>query len=161
MRRMSFALTERQLLDGSKTVTRRMGWRRLRPGDELLAVRRCMGLAKGQRQHVLGRIRVTDVRQEPLCRVARPGETALEGFPELTGAQFVDFFCKALKCDPTCRVTRIAFVRLETSAATAYSEAPMPTPVRYTTEGPLRRRCGHQHKSIASAVQCLDEDEAW
>ena len=43
MRMMSFALTERQLMDGSKTVTRRTGWANLRPGERLLAVRKAMG----------------------------------------------------------------------------------------------------------------------
>ena len=35
MRMMSFALTEPQLMDGSKTVTRRTGWAELTPGTVL------------------------------------------------------------------------------------------------------------------------------
>jgi hypothetical protein len=109
VRRMSFALTERQLLDGSKTVTRRLGWAFLKPGDELLAVRKCMGLKKGEKQHVLARIRVVGVSVEPLPYVGRAGETAREGFPEMTGDQFCEFFARTMRCSPIAEVTRIAF----------------------------------------------------
>ena len=46
MRLMSFAITERQLLEGSNTVTRRTGWLDLKPGERLLAIRRARGMAK-------------------------------------------------------------------------------------------------------------------
>lgn len=109
MRRMSFALTERQLLDGSKTVTRRLGWSNLRPGDELVAVRKAMGLRKGERQHVLGTIRVVSVRREPVAYASILGEATREGFPELEGYPFVEFFCAAQRCTPAHEVTRIEF----------------------------------------------------
>jgi hypothetical protein len=109
MRRMSFALTERQLVDGSKTVTRRLGWAFLRPGDELLAVRKCMGLKKGEKQHVLARIRVKGVRTEPLAYASILGEATREGFPELEGYPFVEFFCSKMRCTPIAEVTRIEF----------------------------------------------------
>ena len=51
-------------------------------------------------------------------------------------------------------------VRLEDGQTTAYSEFVMGT-VRYTTDGPLRGRCGHQHKSLEGAIKCLDDDETW
>ena len=111
MRRMSFSLTEPQLLDGSKTVTRRLGWRTLKPGDELLAVRKCMGLRKGEKQHPLARIRVKSVRREPLCRMLA-GDCAAEGFPLMTPSVFVIFFCGANKCKPETEVTRIEFEKL-------------------------------------------------
>jgi hypothetical protein len=106
---MSFSLTERQLLDGSKTVTRRLGWAFLKPSDELLAVRKCMGLKKGEKQHVLARIRVKDVRVEPLGYASILGEATREGFPELEGYPFVEFFCRAQRCTPIAEVTRIEF----------------------------------------------------
>jgi len=109
---MSFALTERQLLDGTKTVTRRLGWAFLAPGDKLLAVRKCMGLKKGEKQHALGTIRVKSVRRESLDWAVAPGEAAREGFPEMTGAQFVLFFCEHMKCGPLRLVTRIEFERV-------------------------------------------------
>ena len=112
MRRMSFALTERQILDGSKTVTRRLGWQTLRPGTELLAVNKCMGLKPGEQARKLARILVVGVCREPLfwCTHA---EAKREGFPGLSGPQFVEFFCKHMKCDPMDEVTRIEFRVLE------------------------------------------------
>ena len=38
MRRMSFALTTDQILSQTKTVTRRFGWEKLKPGDVLQPV---------------------------------------------------------------------------------------------------------------------------
>jgi hypothetical protein len=97
MRRMSFSLTERQLTDGSKSVTRRLGWRTLKAGDELLAVRKCMGIRKGEHQQVLARVRVKSVRQERLDEITLDEVTA-EGFPEMTVTGFVEMFCRAMKC---------------------------------------------------------------
>lgn len=108
---MSFALTERQLLDGSKTVTRRLGWRGLKGGDEVLAVRKCMGLAKGERQQVLGRIRVKSVRAERLDEITLD-EVEREGFPDSTVTGFVSMFCAAMKCRHYDLVTRIEFERV-------------------------------------------------
>ena len=34
MRNMSFALTTPQIMEGTKTVTRRVGWLRLKPGEK-------------------------------------------------------------------------------------------------------------------------------
>ncbi|MEY4548962.1 MAG: hypothetical protein RL685_5157 [Pseudomonadota bacterium] len=44
MRRISFALTEQQFLDGSKDVTRRLGWRDVKPGQDLLIKVNAYGL---------------------------------------------------------------------------------------------------------------------
>lgn len=110
-RRMSFALTESQLLDGSKTVTRRLGWQNLRVGEELLAVDKAMGLKKGEKSRVLARIRVTSVSRIPAFDVTDK-EAAREGFPHMSGREFVEFFCKAMKCTPMHEVTRIEFERV-------------------------------------------------
>jgi hypothetical protein len=108
VRRMSFALTERQLVNGHKTVTRRLGWKTLKAGDELLAVDKCMGLKKGQKSRALARIRVVSVCREPVAN-ATDLEATLEGFQHMTGAEFVEFFCRSMKCDPMTEVTRIEF----------------------------------------------------
>src|ERR1044071_24143 len=105
---MSFALTERQLLMGHKTVTRRLGWEFLKPGDEILAVRKCMGLKRGEKQHVLARIRVKSMRREPLF-YANEHEARREVFHRMMGAGFVQHFCKTQGCDPMTEVTRIEF----------------------------------------------------
>jgi hypothetical protein len=47
MRLISFSLTTRQVRDGSKTVTRRLGWADLKPGERLQACVKCMGIPKG------------------------------------------------------------------------------------------------------------------
>lgn len=108
-RRMSFSLTEQQMLDGTKDVTRRLGWRSLRPGDRLVAVRRCMGLKLGEKQVVIGTIRVVDVRRERLCDIT-VDDIRREGFPEMTPQRFMTLFCVANLCTPFDEVTRIEFV---------------------------------------------------
>jgi len=111
MRRMSFALTERQLLDGSKTVTRRLGWANLKPGDRLLAVRKCQGLQRGERQVALGEIEVLAVRQVRLSdpTYLTPADCAAEGFPELSPWEFVVMFARLNACRTDVTVTRIEF----------------------------------------------------
>lgn len=115
MKSISFSLTERQFLDGSKDVTRRLGWLKLKAGDHLCAVRKAMGLKKGEKQHVLGEIEVVSVRREKLSRFYDDlaygcNETDREGFPNLEPEQFVTFFCKSHRdCTPDTIITRIEF----------------------------------------------------
>ncbi len=94
MRLMSFALTTAQLLDGSKTVTRRVGWANLKPGDRLKAVRKAMGLKPGEKVDVLAEIEVVSVRRERLDAIT-PADVLAEGFPAWTSqvAEFVEMFC--------------------------------------------------------------------
>lgn len=63
MRNISFALTTPQFLDGSKDVTRRMGWKSLKCGDQLCAVKKGMGLKPGEQIERLGVIEVVSVRR--------------------------------------------------------------------------------------------------
>jgi hypothetical protein len=109
-RAMSFWLTERQLVTGRKDVTRRLGWLELREGDMLTAVRKAMGLRRGERHHALGLLRVKSVRRERLDTIT-PDDVRREGFDDMTPEEFVAFFCKANKCEPTTIVTRIEFSR--------------------------------------------------
>lgn len=109
MRRMSFALTKTQLLDGSKTVTRRLGWVNLKPGIRLLSVSKCMGLKPGEKADIYGPVDVLDGRRERLDAITQE-EVIREGFPEMNPAQFIDFFCTSHKgCTPDTDVTRIEF----------------------------------------------------
>lgn len=66
MRNMSFSMTLGAFCRQQKTVTRRTGWRFLKPGDELQGVVKSMGLRKGEKLQRLSRIRVLDVRLESL-----------------------------------------------------------------------------------------------
>ena len=65
---MSFALTTEQIFNRTKTVTRRVGWTFLKPGDLLCAVRKGQGLKKGEKVERLATLRVVSVRRESLDR---------------------------------------------------------------------------------------------
>jgi hypothetical protein len=119
MRNISFMLTQEQIRCRTKTVTRRLGWRHLKPGDLLSGVEKGMGLKKGESIKRLAIIRVVSVRFEPLRQMVEDGhygiaECAKEGFgdhPELCRPdQFIKFFCASHKgCTPETEVTRIEF----------------------------------------------------
>lgn len=112
MKRASFALTKLQLLDGSKSVTRRLGWLNLKAGDRLLAVSKGMGLKAGEKPDIYGPIEVVSVRRERLDAIDAD-DCRREGFPELSPPEFVEFFCKANRgCKPDTLVTRIEFKRI-------------------------------------------------
>lgn len=110
-RAMSFALTERALLTGRKDVTRRLGWEMLREGDIVGAVRKAMGIPRGEKQIKLGLIRIVSVRRERLDTITAE-DVRREGFEDMTPDEFVAFFCKANKCTPPTIITRLEFVRV-------------------------------------------------
>lgn len=118
-RNISFSMTTPQFLDGSKDVTRRIGWHHLRAGDELCAVEKGMGLKKGEKIKRLGTIRVVDVRKEPLDRMTYDpeyggSECKREGFPNMVPSEFIEFFCRGHRgAYPKKEVTRIEFERLK------------------------------------------------
>lgn len=119
MRNISFALTTPQFLDGTKDVTRRMGWLFLRAGDVLQAVEKSQGLGKGGKIKRLGVIRVVHVGREVLDTLANDlaygrREVDREGFPEMGINQFVMFFCNGHKgCKPSSIITRIEFAHID------------------------------------------------
>jgi hypothetical protein len=108
MRLMSFALTTEQIRNRTKTVTRRLGWKTLKPGTLLCAVVKGQGLKKGESPVRLGVIRVTDVRREWLDAMEQ-GEPKLEGFPDMTPDDFVRMFMKHMGVFRDAVVTRIEF----------------------------------------------------
>jgi hypothetical protein len=93
---MSVALTEPSVRDRSKTVTRRMGWLMLKPGDQLTLCRKVMGRRKGEPLVRIVNVEVVSIRREPLHHIT-DAECALEGLPHLTWQQFVEFFCNTHK----------------------------------------------------------------
>lgn len=114
MRNISFSLTEEQFLDGSKDVTRRLGWAKLKPGDRLMACRKCMGLKQGEKIVHLGVIEIVSNTPEPLNRMSADAaygraEAIREGFPKMTGGQFVEMFCEHMRCKPWQVINRIQF----------------------------------------------------
>jgi hypothetical protein len=117
---MSFALTTDQILEGSKTVTRRLGWLDLKPGQKIRPVKKCMGLRRGEKLDVLrDPITVVSVRREPLRAMLDDldygcQECVLEGFslhPDYCKpSNFVEMFCSTHHgCTPATMVTRIEF----------------------------------------------------
>lgn len=128
MRLMSFALTTAQLLDGSKTVTRRVGWERVKPGDRIKAVRKAMGLKKGEKPEVLAVIEVVSARRERLDAIDE-ADCIAEGFPLYTPDEFTAMFCAhakvqtamagTRKMQPHDLVTRIEFRHVEVQPRSA------------------------------------------
>jgi hypothetical protein len=120
MRNMSFALTTSQIKEGTKTVTRRLGWLHLNPGDLVRPVRKCMGLRPGERvQPLRDPVLIVSVRREPLKAMLDDldygfRECELEGFgghPHYRfPSSFVQMFCATHKgCTQHTVVTRIEF----------------------------------------------------
>jgi len=81
-----------------------------------LAVEKCMGLKKGEKHKVLGRIEIVSVRKESLWDITDE-EVVKEGFPDMRRRDFVDMFRSAMKCEFTAVVTRIEFRKLEDDEA--------------------------------------------
>jgi hypothetical protein len=131
MKHISFAMTKPQVRRREKTVTRRTGWVRLpKPGTLLQGVEQGQGLKAGETVQKMCVVRVVDARREPLRRmtddpVYGAEECRKEGFPEMTPAEFVAFFCeghrikewqgwpelcdRTRRCTPDDDVTRIEF----------------------------------------------------
>ena len=112
---MSFALTTPQILDRSKTVTRRKGWLFLKPGDRLWAVKKAMGLKKGEKVERLALIEVVDVYREQLFSID-DDDVIAEGFPGWTQTEFRDMYCEANGGDDFQDCTRIQFKYVEDHA---------------------------------------------
>lgn len=105
-RLMSVAHTADQVVDRSKTVTRRVGWVFLRVGDLLWLCRKVQGRAPDEPLDRLALVRVTSVRREPLEAIT-PADVVAEGFPGWSPEQFVEFFRATI--GPVEKVTRIEF----------------------------------------------------
>ena len=107
-RNMSFSITTQQMYEGTKSVTRRLGWSHLKAGDIVCAVEKGMGLKKGEQVKRIGLIKINSVLLEQLSQVIE-AECFLEGFPDMRPAEFISMFCNANKCTPDTLVKRIAF----------------------------------------------------
>jgi len=110
---ISFALTQQSFLAGNKTVTRRLGWRNLEPGQQLKVVKKAMGLKLGEKPVVMGVIEVLGVTIEPLSSITQC-DVHREGFDDITATEFIQRFANSQKCEPFgTEVTRIEFKVLE------------------------------------------------
>lgn len=120
MRNMSFILTVPQIVAGTKDVTRRLGWLKLKEGDLLQPVRKGMGLRPGEKiERLRPPIRVVSVRREPLRAMLLDAdygfqEVRREGFADhpryCWPSEWVEMFCSTHKgCTLDTVVTRIEF----------------------------------------------------
>lgn len=110
---MSFMLTTDQIRNQTKTVTRRLGWKFLKPGDILNACVKCQGLKKGEKIEKICQIQILSTRWEPLNTVTWE-EVRKEGFTMMTPLEFMIMFAQANKVkDPATPVNRIEFKYVE------------------------------------------------
>ena len=111
MRNMSFAFTTQQMRDGTKTVTRRLGWDFLKPGDTVMACVKCQGLKKGEHVERIHPIKIVSSQRESLYTIT-PEDVIREGFPKLDPIRFIVMFCEHMDCSPSKLVNRIEFEHL-------------------------------------------------
>lgn len=114
-RNISFMLTTHQVRTRQKDVTRRNGWLFAKVGDVCRAVEKSQGLGKGGKIKPICMIKLIDVRREPLRAMLDDvaygrAECVREGFPDMTPAEFVEFFCKSHRgVTPSTFITRLEF----------------------------------------------------
>ena len=73
-----------------KFVTRRLGWRFLKPGTRLMGCEECQGLKPGEKLVKLGEIELSALSRklseyQGIIYKTKAAMNALEGFPEMTG----------------------------------------------------------------------------
>lgn len=109
MRNISFALTTPQFYRRHKTVTRRMGWEDIEPGQILCGIVKGQGLRLGESIQRLAIIRVSEPTREKLSAITAE-EVAREGFPGMDPRAFIRMFCDSHEsCRPASVITRIPF----------------------------------------------------
>lgn len=104
-RLMSVALTEQAVRERRKTVTRRLGWTFLQPGDRITLCRKVMGRRKGEPLVRICDVQIISVRRERLGSIT-PDDVCREGF-DCSVAEFVAFFYRHMGARPEDEVTRI------------------------------------------------------
>src|SRR5436190_1541810 len=116
-RLMSVALTEDAVRARTKTVTRRLGWQFLEPGDHLTLCRKVMGRKPGEPLDRIAEVEVVSVRRERLSEIT-DDDVVREGFPQFDVGQFLTFFCQEMRVDPQVEVTRIEWRYLDEEGST-------------------------------------------
>ena len=107
---MSFMLTTEQIKKRTKTVTRRLGWWFLKPGDILNAVEKCQGLKKGEKIKKICQIRVINTESIFVFSIREmPKDCEKEGFPDMSPDEFIAMFCKEMRCKYEDIINRIEF----------------------------------------------------
>lgn len=119
MKLMSFGLTKKQFRARTKTVTRRLGWENLKPGELVCGCEKVMGRRRGEELIRMGVVRIVSNRREPLRRMTDDvdygfEEVVKEGFGDIPAlcwpSTWVPWFCSTHKgCRPETVVSRIEF----------------------------------------------------
>lgn len=104
--------TKQQVRDGSKDVTRRLGWWFLKPDDRVMLVEQAMGIPKGEKIKRIRPVEIVSTRPEPLNAITQE-EVDREGFPDMTPKEFVEWFSGAMRCPEDEVVNRIEWDYLE------------------------------------------------
>lgn len=127
-RLMSVALTEQAVRDRRKTVTRRLGWKALLPGDRLTLCRKVMGRkrADGTVEPLvrIAEVEVVSVLREMLWHITDADIVREAVDPSLfeehyvdsgqpTTAAWIEWFCEQMDCTPDTIVTRIEWRYLD------------------------------------------------
>lgn len=126
MRNMSFAMTQPQIIDYSKTVTRRDGWLNLKPGEVFQGVKKAMGLKKGEKMEKIHMLQCISNRRERLYKMIDDkeygkAECILEGFPRYEPIDFVNMYVAAKRGRHAGdEVSRIEFRHLLKAGTTIY-----------------------------------------
>jgi len=107
---ISTTVSVNHFVRNSRHVRRTFGFKNLKPGDLMKAAVR----TQGQLGVTTKIIRVVSVRTETLSKMEHEPdygrqEARLEGFPQMSGAEFVSCFCRRFKVVPATPVTRIEF----------------------------------------------------
>lgn len=109
MRRMSVALTAPQVRTRVKTVTRRFGWWKLKPGTLLALCEKTMGFRKGEKApEPIAVVEVVSTRREPVNAIDAE-DVVREGFSGQTPAWFVSMLCEHAGRRPEEECNRIEF----------------------------------------------------
>lgn len=131
-RLMAVSLTEASVMDRTKTVTRRLGWRHLRPGDRLTLCRKVMGRrrADGTVEPLvrLAEVEVVDVRRDKLWAITddeiareavldQPWVEVYVDSGQPTPQAWVWWYCEQFGVQPDAEVTRIEWRYLDSEAA--------------------------------------------
>jgi hypothetical protein len=114
MRNMSFMLTEEQIMNETQHVVRKLGWWFLERHDVVCAVKKGMGLKKGEKVVRLKTIIILSTFPQELNKIT-VRDVELEGFPGKSPEWFIDFFCTSHKrCFPNTIVNVINFTYFKT-----------------------------------------------
>lgn len=111
-RLMSVSLTEQAVRDRTKTVTRRIGWTFLKPGDHLTLCRKVMGRKPDEPIVRIAEVEVVSVRRECLHEITAT-DVSKEGFDRLSRRGFIEFFTEKMRCTPDTEITRIEWRYLD------------------------------------------------